>query len=153
VTYFDFRSNTPAAGTLPTDFWFTQSSDGVTWTERRIDGPFDLRTAPNANGLFVGDYMGLAARGSQFVSFYATTNGIDTANRTDVRVAFVDESAGTVAKRDATHEVAAGVAPLAMDEALAARIDAAVKAVMQRRLPAWESPERPLGGTPGEFER
>ena len=59
VTYYDFRSNTLEANELATDYWLAQSTDGITWRESRVAGPFDYGIAPNANGLFIGDYMGL----------------------------------------------------------------------------------------------
>lgn len=88
VTYFDFRKDTPANAsggkdTLPTDYWFTSSSDGVHWSERHITGSFDMQLAPDAEGLFVGDYQSLGVVGSVFVPFFVQTNGEDTSNRTD----------------------------------------------------------------------
>ncbi|HEX4885198.1 MAG TPA: sialidase family protein [Casimicrobiaceae bacterium] len=149
VTYFDFRSNTADPSTLPTEFWLAQSADGTNWTERRITGPFDLRAAPNANGLFIGDYMGLAARGNAFVSFYSATNA-DPNNRTDVHVAVVEPEGQGQAKSDATGAYRAAITgPGSVDDAFAAKIDNAVRAAMQRRIPGWRSPAAPLG-TPGE---
>ncbi len=58
VGYYDLRNNTADRATLPTDYWLARSADGVIWTEIHVDGPFDLSIAPNANGLFIGDYHG-----------------------------------------------------------------------------------------------
>jgi hypothetical protein len=84
VTYYDFRQ----AGTAthqPTDVWLTTSSNGVDWTETRLAGNFDMFDAPDAGGLFVGDYQGLdAADASTFLALYSRTNNGDAANRTDV---------------------------------------------------------------------
>jgi hypothetical protein len=83
VTYYDFRQ----AGTAtyrPTDAWLTASSDRTIWRETRLAGNFDLLDAPDANGLFVGDYQGLSGDGSTFVTLYARTNNGDASNRTDV---------------------------------------------------------------------
>jgi hypothetical protein len=83
VLYYDFRQ----AGTAtfrPTDVWLAVSRDGTAWRETRLAGTFDLLDAPNANGLFVGDYHGLAGAGATFVALYARTNTGDNANRTDV---------------------------------------------------------------------
>jgi hypothetical protein len=82
VTYYDFRSDTPATPLL-TDFWLTRSTDGLIWTETRVSPPFDLNLAPNVPGLFLGDYTGLATSGSSFIAFYARTNALAT-NRTDI---------------------------------------------------------------------
>jgi hypothetical protein len=85
VSYYDFRSNTADPATLPTDYWLARSSDGgVTWTESRISAAFDLNTAPNAGGLFLGDYQGLKSRGNVFVPFFVKTSSGDFNNRTDV---------------------------------------------------------------------
>jgi hypothetical protein len=85
VSYYDFRSNTADAATLPTDYWLARSSDGgVTWTESRISAAFDLNTAPNAGGLFLGDYQALKSRGNVFVPFFVKTSSGDFNNRTDV---------------------------------------------------------------------
>ena len=84
VTYYDFRSNTPAPG-LPTDYWLAHSHDGgATWTESHIAGPFDMEAAPVARGYFVGDYEGLATSGNSFLPFFIQANTGDTTNRTDV---------------------------------------------------------------------
>ena len=80
VTHYDLRFNTPDGGaTLPTDYWFLHSHDGgATWTEARITGTsFDLRKAPNARGLFLGDYEGLDVQNGAFVSAFAQTHGSD----------------------------------------------------------------------------
>lgn len=93
VTYYDFRSDTADASTLLTDYWLARSVDGVNWTETRVAGPFNLNTAPLADGaLFLGDYMGLVSSGTTFLSFHARTTG-SLANRTDIFVARI--TAGT----------------------------------------------------------
>jgi hypothetical protein len=86
VTYYDFR-NLAAGNTssLPTDYWFTSAPAGGAsfGNETHLYGPFDMLTAPNAEGFFVGDYEGLASAGSQFVSMSVRANDGNTANRTD----------------------------------------------------------------------
>jgi hypothetical protein len=84
VTYFDFHAGPATMNSLPTDYWVTLSGNGAVWNFRQITGPFDLSIAPNAEGLFVGDYQGLASVGEAFVPFYVQTNNGDLANRTDV---------------------------------------------------------------------
>jgi hypothetical protein len=89
VTYYDFRQLTPTTtATLPTDYWFTSSSNhGASFAgEKQIAGPFDMLTAPYARGFFVGDYEGLATSGPSFIPFFVQANSGDTANRTDVFV-------------------------------------------------------------------
>jgi hypothetical protein len=154
VAYFDFRSNTLEAGALGADYWLAQSTDGVNWRESRIAGPFDYGIAPNANGLFLGDYMGLVTRGGEFLSFFAVGNSGNTANRTDVAfasisspgtpAAFAAKVGASVDDDAATYRTevreALGVTP-----ALAARFDAAIRWGMQQRIPGWVSPAQPAG--------
>jgi hypothetical protein len=85
VSYYDFRSNTPDPATLPTDYWIVYSHDhGQTWGgEQHLAGPFDMTTAPDAEGYFLGDYAGLANTGSLFTPFFVATNSGNLANRTD----------------------------------------------------------------------
>ena len=80
VTHYDLRFNTPdGAATLPTDYWFLHSHDGgTTWIEARVTNTsFDMRTAPDAGGLFTGDYEGLATQAGGFVAAFAQTHGTD----------------------------------------------------------------------------
>ena len=87
VTYYDLR-NLPAGDTttLPTDYWFTASSDhGTTFgDETHIAGSFDLLTAPNAGGFFVGDYEALGVNGAAFVPFFVQAEPASTTPPTDV---------------------------------------------------------------------
>jgi hypothetical protein len=87
VTYYDFTADDPSGGTLDTDYWFTSSrNDGLTWSarERLTERSFDMRTAPDAGGFFVGDYEGLTTVGRRFVPVFVTANDGNLANRTDV---------------------------------------------------------------------
>ena len=87
VTYYDLR-NLPAGDTttLPTDYWFTASSDhGTTFgDETHIAGSFDILTAPNAGGFFVGDYEALGVNGAAFVPFFVQAEPASTTPPTDV---------------------------------------------------------------------
>ena len=86
VTYYDFTNDDPAGGPLDTDYWATGSRDGMTFTprERITAEPFDMRTAPDARGFFLGDYGGLASVGRRFAPVFVAANTGNTANRTDV---------------------------------------------------------------------
>jgi hypothetical protein len=86
VVYYDFRFNSPDPDTLPTAAFLAHSHDGGnTWEETQISVPFDLETAPLSDrGYFIGDYIGLAADGRDFVSAFAVTNDGDLSNRTDI---------------------------------------------------------------------
>jgi hypothetical protein len=91
VSYYDFRNNTAARGAL-TDAWFVESHDGGnSWTESHLVGAFDIETAPDAGGYFLGDYEGLATVGKDFMAFLVTTNSGDLANRTDVFAVRISE--------------------------------------------------------------
>jgi hypothetical protein len=87
VAYYDLRNDTPDPSALQADYWLATSTDGLSWSETHVAGPFSLTTAPNASGLFVGDYQALLAAGGRFLPVYVRTTG-DLANRTDVFVAF-----------------------------------------------------------------
>jgi hypothetical protein len=144
ITYFDFRSNTTDSSTLFTDYWLARSSDGgATWRESRVAGPFDLMIAPNAGGLFLGDYHGLVAIGTEFVPFYAAVNTGDLADRSSVFASLVS-SAGTAATATALAE---GVSPgasrvesasaLRLTPELERRLTASVVRTMGHRIPGW----------------
>ena len=118
VTYYDFRNNTADPSTLPTDLWLAQSADGATWRESHVAGPFDLSLAPDARGLFLGDYHALTGIGTTFVPFYVRTGDGNPGNRTDVFAGLVKPT-GTAAK--------AGGASAAVPEAL----------TLAQTAPAW----------------
>jgi hypothetical protein len=82
VTHYDLRFNTPDPATLPTDYWFLHSHDGgTTWTETRVTpASFDHKLAPDAGGLFLGDYVGLTPAGGQFLSLFTKTEPADPAS-------------------------------------------------------------------------
>ncbi|MEM5437696.1 sialidase family protein [Paraburkholderia diazotrophica] len=87
VTYYDLRDlEAGNMTTLPTNIWRTTSTNGGQsfGGEAKVAGPFDMRTAPFAEGYFVGDYQGLDVRGTNFVPFFVQTNSGNTANPTDV---------------------------------------------------------------------
>lgn len=84
VSYYDLRNDTATAA-LTADVWLARSGDGgATWTEQRIGASFDLSSAPNANGYFVGDYQGLIDADGVFVAFFGKANDGDLQNRTDI---------------------------------------------------------------------
>ena len=87
LTFYDFR-NLQAGNktTLPTDYWFKSSTNGGAsfGNEVHLAGPFDMLTAPNAGGFFVGDYEGIGIAGTTFRPFFVAANSGNTSNRTDV---------------------------------------------------------------------
>jgi hypothetical protein len=77
VMYYDFRTNTAAAG-LPTDVWLTHSHDGgATWNEQHVYGDFDMEKAPVARGWFLGDYQGLAAIDRDLILFFSVSTAAE----------------------------------------------------------------------------
>ena len=135
VTYYDLRSNTASAATLPTDYWLARSSDGFAWREARVGAPFDLATAPVADGLFLGDYQGLAVAGTSFIPFFTQTTG-DPANRTDI---FTALSTGVSTAKAQIEFAATFAPPLAMTPALAQRISDNIVRMMEARVPGWSA--------------
>jgi hypothetical protein len=97
VTYYDLRDDVQGDDYLLTGYFLSTSTDGTTWDERRISGPFDLGIAPDALGLFVGDYEGLASSGNNFVPFFAQTVP-DLDDRTNVFSVVLPTSAAPAAK-------------------------------------------------------
>ena len=90
VTYYDFRNNTPATG-LPTDYWVihahpdTDLTNPANWRNelRLTTTSFDMEKAPFVDAFrafFVGDYVGLAAAGNDFVPIWSMPHGTDQAS-------------------------------------------------------------------------
>jgi len=87
VSYYDFRNDEPGDAALSTDLWLTHSHDGgATFPDesRITTASFDMRTAPDALGYFVGDYTGLDHFGTTFHPAWVGANDGDLTNRTDV---------------------------------------------------------------------
>ncbi|MFI4921630.1 MAG: hypothetical protein ACHQAZ_08335, partial [Gammaproteobacteria bacterium] len=134
--YFDFRKNTADKTTLPTDYWFTSSSDGVHWSEQHISGSFDMDLAPQAEGLFVGDYQALAVIGNAFVPFYVQTNDAGTANRTDAYV-LPPQAAPLTVTRNVTH-IAFTAGEIRMDSAFQGRVHDNLTHLLRGENPGWD---------------
>ena len=87
VAYSDVRADAPADRTrfLASSWLVTSADDGASWQETALTGPFDLQTAPYAEGFFLGDYQGLCWDGSAFVSFFSATNSGNFSDRTSLQ--------------------------------------------------------------------
>jgi hypothetical protein len=132
LMYFDLRPDTSDTGTLLAATWLATTRDGITWTETVVWNPFDMAQAPNARGLFLGDYMGLVSVGSQFVPLLVLS-GTDLSNRTDAYLLRVTPTAAAGALRSALTAW-----PLAWDEAdFQRRRSAHTLQQMERRVPDW----------------
>ncbi|HEY5803220.1 MAG TPA: sialidase family protein [Lysobacter sp.] len=143
VTYYDMRANTTDTTVLQTEYWLARSSDaGATWTETRIANVFDLDTAPNAGGYFLGDYQALASRGNVFVPFYVRTTSGDPNNATDVFAAPAVSAAGPLPMANA-------IAPVIAPQALSAPVrftsqwQQRIDANIDRSLAAGRSSQQP----------
>lgn len=139
VTYFDLRSNTSDAGNLPTEYWLARSRDsGATWRETRIAGPFDLAIAPNARGLFLGDYMGLASAGNRFIALFAQTTRAPVTNPTDIFALALTPAAQAHDFAPVSERAYAARAPTAdpADE-MRTRASAHIIRTMEQRVPGW----------------
>jgi hypothetical protein len=53
-------------------------------TKLSTSGSFDYLLAPNAGGLFLGDYAGLTSSGTTFTAFFGMSQPIATAGRSDI---------------------------------------------------------------------
>ena len=138
VSYYDFRNNTDDASTLLTDYWLARSTDGVTWLESHVTGPFDLAIAPNAEGLFLGDYQALTSIGTVFLPFYVQTNTGNLANRTDVFSTLASSVAAAQSARadvEASGPPALATPPLTVTAELQQMLHRSVIRAIQRRMP------------------
>jgi len=87
VTYYDLRNDAFAPfGSLLADAWMVTSSDGASFRETHLSGPFDLALAPNSGGLFVGDYEALSSAAGSLPLYAQTDSG--AAIRSDTFMAF-----------------------------------------------------------------
>jgi hypothetical protein len=91
VTYYDLENATAASPGLTDAFIVSCHSNcgnPASWaaggeTRLSTNGPFDMTTAPVADGYFVGDYEGLASSGTTFDPFFVMAQPIASSGRTD----------------------------------------------------------------------
>jgi hypothetical protein len=86
ITYYDFRLS-PAGGDLA-DYWGATSADGgSTWAPatRLTTASFPANMAPDAGGLMIGDYEGLAHTAGAFVGAFEVTTP-SASNPTDIQL-------------------------------------------------------------------
>jgi hypothetical protein len=145
VSYFDFRHDTPGTN-LPTDYWFTSSSDGVHWSEQHISGPFDMMLAPDAEGLFVGDYQSLGTVGSVFVPFYVQTNDAGSGNRNDAY--YLPPQPHPLSVTRHVSRVALAEATPEPDAAFRRRVHENLMHLMKDEIPRWDEIRTRAGTQP-----
>ncbi len=142
VTYYDFRDDTADSNTLPTDYWLTQSSDGANWSESLVSGPFDFDLAPNAEGLFLGDYQGIVGvDGIGFLPFFVQTNDDGTSNRTDVYT-LPPGTMSTTVKAVSARAMTAGIV-FKMTPEFESRVQARLLDLLREELPGRGEPSSP----------
>jgi hypothetical protein len=94
VTYYDLENATGAKPGLTDAFIVhchaatANCTNAANWaaggeTKLTTTGSFDMTTAPNAEGYFVGDYEGLTASGTTFDPFFVMAQPIATTGLTD----------------------------------------------------------------------
>ena len=88
ISYYDLRNDSPYESAIATDYWFESCRSGCTeranWNEVHIAGPFDLRPAPFAGALFLGDYEGLAGGPRGFALLFSQTHSSLSERPTDI---------------------------------------------------------------------
>ena len=135
VLHYDLRNRSDTSALLA-DAWLLSSRDGVRWTETHVSGPFDLGAAPDARGLFLGDFQGLLGAGGDFVPVLVVSAAGDPGNRTDV---FSPRFTLTAAAAPAQAFAARAASTTADAQSLAwqSARQIAIVSVMERRVPGW----------------
>jgi len=129
VSYYDLRNDTFAPfGSLLADAWMVSSSDGSSFQEEHLSGPFDMEHAPDSGGLFVGDYEALSSAAGT-VPLYAETDA-GSGIHSDTFVAFPPAIAAAAAAAT-RFRAGEGLAPLGLTPAVRARI---ARHMEQRRV-------------------
>jgi len=135
VTYFDLRNNTAPSDThLYTDCWMVTSTDGgISFSEQHLSGSFDLENAPDAEGLFLGDYQALVSTGSgsAFLPFYAQP-ALGSAVQTDAFISFPPSPAAAAAAL--TYPARAAAAGAELTPEARQRVMARLRLVQAQRL-------------------
>ena len=135
VLHYDLRNDTDDSATLLASVWLLASRDGTNWTETPVLGPFDMAQAPNARGLFLGDYFGLASAGMAFLPLI-TSAGLDSNNRTDIVSLRIEPATASAASSRARANTLRP--PTAAEDARwRTATHAATLRAMERRMPGW----------------
>jgi hypothetical protein len=137
ISYYDLRSNTPDPTTLPAELIFARSTNGTSWQENRIAQTFDLAIAPNARGLFLGDYQGLASANNVFVPVYVRTSAGDLTNRTDVYALIANSLLAAMASDLARAHRAVPALTAEPDAQFRQRVHENIMQSMNRRIAGW----------------
>jgi hypothetical protein len=136
VSYYDFRDNTAAAGSLPTTYRLAVSTDGMTWRESEINAAFEMNRAPIARGRFLGDYQALSSNASAFSALYVrTTAPNQSANASDItEVMFANLADGSLKRAAQSYRATPAPADFVPSEALLARVTQATERAVAWRM-------------------
>ncbi len=155
LLYFDLRPDTADATTLLAASWLATSRDGLAWSDTVVWSRFDMAQAPNARGLFLGDYMGLVSSGNRFLPL-VVLSGTDLNNRNDAYLLPVTPGAAADAPSAASaaaHLAGSSAQPAISEATFQARRQAFTQRVMEQRLPDWGRRVKlrplPAPGNPG----
>ena len=100
LLYFDLRPDTADTGTLLAASWLASSSDGLAWDEAAVWSAFDMARAPNARGLFLGDYMGLVPDGARYFDVHhAARDTLDAVSPRELQLGTAAMAALSVGSR------------------------------------------------------
>lgn len=136
LAYFDLRPDTAETSTLLTAAWLVSTRDGAAFAETPLWPAFDLAQAPNARGLFVGDYQGMVAVGNDFVPLLALS-GADPTNRTDVYTLRTTPNTAAAALRHDNPPLTGDQVQALQAHLTRSTITANTRAFMDRRVPGW----------------
>jgi len=139
LLYFDLRPDTADSTTLLAASWLATSRDGSAWADTVVWGRFDMAQAPNARGLFLGDYMGLVSDGNRFLPL-VVLSGTDLDNRNDAYLLPVIPGAGAAslaASSQAQAPAMRAVNEAEVEATFQARRQAFTQRVLEQRLPDW----------------
>jgi hypothetical protein len=139
VTYYDLRNAHYSTSQLLADAWIVTSSDGTTFTESHLSGPFDLQLTPlTTQGYALGDYQALVNDITEFEPFYAQSNAGTTVS-TDVFFSFPAAALATApaaAQTAGTFQAMRAATPVSLSTAVRARISQRIRAALAQRTGA-----------------
>ncbi len=144
VLHYDLRNNTADVNTLPANAWLLSSRDGISWSETAVAGPFDMMLAPQAGGLFLGDYQGLVSTGTSFIPVLVST-GTQASDPTRVTAPLLSGITQRLSLSRARPSLGSDAATRA---ALAASSSDAIGQAMDRRIPGWRQRVQGPAGPP-----
>jgi len=111
----------------------TSTDGGISFSEQHLSGSFDLENAPDAEGLFLGDYQALVSTGSgsAFLPFYAQP-ALGSAVQTDAFISFPPSPAAAAAAL--TYPARAAAAGAELTPEARQRVMARLRLVQAQRL-------------------